>query len=66
MNKKETEKMQYVKVIHERQPLRPTELGFKRIRYDYIEELDYEGKIGRQKYGRGYTLLFMPGRENIA
>ncbi|MCJ7570717.1 MAG: hypothetical protein MUO82_02410 [Candidatus Thermoplasmatota archaeon] len=66
MNKKETEKMHYVKVIREKQPVRPSELGFKRVRYEYIAELEGAAKICQKKWGRGYTLLFMPGMEHLA
>jgi len=57
--KKEKSKKHYVEVIREKGPVRPSELGFKRVRYDYLDQLVYSGEIGRKKFGRGYTLLFM-------
>ena len=66
MNKKDTEKMHYLETIRKQEPIRPSELKFKRIRYDYIDELIGEGKIHKKKYGDGYTLLFLPEHEQRA
>ena len=64
--RKERKKMHYVKVINEKEPVRPSELGFNRVQYDYLDELYYEKRIGRKKYTKRYTLLFMPGHEDNA
>ena len=63
---KDKKKAHYVEVINEKKVVRPSELGLKRVRYDYLDELVNEVRIGRKKYSKEYTLLFIPGHENKA
>jgi hypothetical protein len=65
MNKKEEKKKQYVTEIYEKEPVKPSELSFKRVRFDYLVELQGEGKILIKKYGKSYTLLAGPGHEGL-
>lgn len=67
---KEKKKMHYAELIRENEPIRPeelkTKLGVKRVRYDYITELCFKKKIDRKNWGKHFTLLFMPGHEELA
>jgi len=63
---KQTKKDHYVKQIAEKEPVRPSELEFKRVRYDYLKELKNEGRIDREDWGKNYTLFFMPGHKDRA
>jgi len=68
---KEKKKMHYVQLIKNNEPIRPnelkTKLGIKRVSYYYIDKLvNIDKKIGRKNWGKGYTLLFMPGHEHKA
>jgi hypothetical protein len=63
---KEIKKNHYVEVINSKKVIHPSELGFKRVRFDYIKELADERRIGRKKYTKWYTLLFKLGCNNLA
>jgi hypothetical protein len=65
MYKKEEMKKRYVIEIYKREPVRPSELPFKRIRHDYLTELQVEGKIFMKNYGKGYTLMAKPNHEDL-
>ena len=65
MYNKEEKKKQYVIEIYKREPVRPSELPFKRIRHDYFNELQAERKIFMKNYGKGYTLLAKPNHEDL-
>jgi len=65
MNKKEREKNQYILDIYKKEPVRPKELPYRRVRDDYINELVIEGKIIKRKYGKTYTLLAKPNHEDL-
>ncbi len=55
--------MHYVSVIQKKEPVRPSELGFKLVRYDWLNELEYENEIYIKRIGENYTLLGIAGHE---
>jgi hypothetical protein len=65
MNKKEEKMKQYVMEIYKKEPVKPSELSFKRVRYDYLDLLKARREIVIRKYGKGYTLLAGPGHEGL-
>ena len=65
MNNKKAKKEQLVIEIYKSEPVRPSELPMKRIRYDLLTELEAEGRILIKKYGNWLTLLAKPNHEEL-